>query len=405
MTRRVQQSMKPHPERGAVLVLVAVSMVALLGVVALAVDLGYLFVTRNEVQNVADGSALAGARDLGAQYQSLSDIEQQAFYCDGDCQERIRDAARNLASMNRAGGLDMTLLVGDILIGRWSGGTFTPTNEQPDAVSVVGRRDKANNGPISSFFARVLGIDETSVNALAVAAMTGLGETEPGEVELPIGIDEHYFRQFPEGSYYCGADIQFSPTKESCAGWTTWEYWPSNDETLEEILEEKLDSPGIITFGSEFVFSGGNQSQKVFYALVELYKQKGCATDANDNFLGGTGACIPFDEAEANGGVPWIEEGESSYWPELNPPYKATSDQRYYHRWDTTVPVYADSGCDNPNQTREIVGFARVELTDVRTAPDKTVTGKIVCNVVNTEDTRGGGSDFGIKGPIPGLVR
>jgi Flp pilus assembly protein TadG len=48
-------------ERGAVLVLVALSAAALVSVVALAVDVGMLFVARAEAQRAADAGALAGA--------------------------------------------------------------------------------------------------------------------------------------------------------------------------------------------------------------------------------------------------------------------------------------------------------------------------------------------------------
>ena len=48
-------------EAGQVIPMAAVMMVGLLGVAALAVDLGYLYVVRNELQNVSDAGALAGS--------------------------------------------------------------------------------------------------------------------------------------------------------------------------------------------------------------------------------------------------------------------------------------------------------------------------------------------------------
>ena len=51
-------------ERGAVLVLVGVLMFVLIGFAALAIDLGHLYVVRNELQNAADSGALAGAHNL-----------------------------------------------------------------------------------------------------------------------------------------------------------------------------------------------------------------------------------------------------------------------------------------------------------------------------------------------------
>ena len=49
-------------EKGQTLVLVAVMMMALLGLTAIAVDLSYVFVQRRNMQNAADAGALTGAR-------------------------------------------------------------------------------------------------------------------------------------------------------------------------------------------------------------------------------------------------------------------------------------------------------------------------------------------------------
>lgn len=51
-------------QRGAVLVLVTLLVIALLGFAALAVDIGHMAVVKNELQNAADAGALAGAAQL-----------------------------------------------------------------------------------------------------------------------------------------------------------------------------------------------------------------------------------------------------------------------------------------------------------------------------------------------------
>lgn len=50
--------------RGQVVVMLAFAMVALIGMLGLATDLGYLFVERRTLQNAADAAALAGAQQL-----------------------------------------------------------------------------------------------------------------------------------------------------------------------------------------------------------------------------------------------------------------------------------------------------------------------------------------------------
>ena len=48
--------------RGAVLIYITISLVALLGFIALAIDLGVVMVARTQIQNAADAAAFAGAR-------------------------------------------------------------------------------------------------------------------------------------------------------------------------------------------------------------------------------------------------------------------------------------------------------------------------------------------------------
>src|ERR1700733_13750148 len=55
---------KSEGRRGIILPLIAVSLIALLGLVALAVDIGRLAVAQTDCQNAADSAAIAGARSL-----------------------------------------------------------------------------------------------------------------------------------------------------------------------------------------------------------------------------------------------------------------------------------------------------------------------------------------------------
>ena len=59
--RKEARSRWPWDERGSVTVLVALSMTALVGLLALGIDLGALFNARSEAQRAADAAALAGA--------------------------------------------------------------------------------------------------------------------------------------------------------------------------------------------------------------------------------------------------------------------------------------------------------------------------------------------------------
>ena len=65
-------------QSGTTAILVALVLVVLISIAALAVDIGYVATTKNELQNVADAAALAAAGQLGAIYAGMS-FEQQVL--------------------------------------------------------------------------------------------------------------------------------------------------------------------------------------------------------------------------------------------------------------------------------------------------------------------------------------
>ncbi len=139
-------------ERGAVLIYVAISMVALLGFSALVVDYGVMWASRRQAQNSADAGALAGAISLA--------------YVDPADQARARAAAATVASTNHVWGMAPNVDPdSDVIIGP------CPPNSPglPDTcvrVNVFRNQDK---DPLPTYFARVLGITQQGVRATATA--------------------------------------------------------------------------------------------------------------------------------------------------------------------------------------------------------------------------------------------
>ena len=62
--RLVRRNVRPHEERGQVIVLVVVMLVVLLGFAALVIDVGYAYYAHRQLQASADAAALAGAQEL-----------------------------------------------------------------------------------------------------------------------------------------------------------------------------------------------------------------------------------------------------------------------------------------------------------------------------------------------------
>lgn len=133
-------------ERGAVTVLVAVSMLAILGFCALAIDMGMLYVAHNDAQRAADAAALAGASAF---------LEQDAALAEPVARARAMDYALRNTFQN--GPIDSSEVEIRVV---------------PES-SLVGVRVQRDSVP--TLFARVLGIRHVPIGAYAAAEAVQAG--------------------------------------------------------------------------------------------------------------------------------------------------------------------------------------------------------------------------------------
>lgn len=136
-------------ERGITLVFVAMLLVVLMGMAALAVDLGMLLNARAEVQRVADSAALAGASAL---------IDSP-----GDSAGAVARAT-DYASRNDVRRLGIVLEPGDVDVELWR-----------DRVRVRAYRTTDRGTGLANLFARALGFEESGVSAVAAAEAAAAG--------------------------------------------------------------------------------------------------------------------------------------------------------------------------------------------------------------------------------------
>src|SRR5829696_4048515 len=68
-------------QRGQMVIIMALLMVAILWMVGVAIDLGFGYEHRREIQNAADSAAIAGALALGrhVQYSTLTSAQRAAL--------------------------------------------------------------------------------------------------------------------------------------------------------------------------------------------------------------------------------------------------------------------------------------------------------------------------------------
>jgi len=340
-------------DRGATAVIVALTLVMLLSMGALSLDIGHALVARNELQNISDAAALAGARELGLIYETLPPFQQFSYQLADPTP--VFNAVQTIAGQNQAAGMSITVDTSDIQIGQWNDAakTFTVTNTFPNAVRVTSRRDASTNGPISTFLANVMGISSVSVNSFATAALTFISQTFPGELDVPFAISSQWFTNFG-----CNQPIRFYPTNDpvGCAGWHTFDQSPSNANRLGNIIDGlaagTYTSPGTTAGQTSLEFIGGNVAS-AFDNLINLF-----------NIM--------------------LPQGDPSVW-------------------EVFVPVYQDTSCANPSGPMMIVGYATANITNVQGPPTMQIDGIVTCNAV--QGGQGGGANFGASASIPGLVQ
>jgi Flp pilus assembly protein TadG len=189
--------MKTHPraERGAVTVLVAFMIPVFLGIAALVIDLAYVQIVSNELQNDADAAALAGAQHLRSTTSATpqwSTAETRAF---------------DAIAFNAADG--KMLSTGTVQSGYWNPKQvnaalqllpMTPTANDVPAVQVTLTKGSGqNDGEVATFFARIWNIFSTPVSVTAVAGMTSPGTIERGGL-FPLVVNQCVYDTYWDSS-------------------------------------------------------------------------------------------------------------------------------------------------------------------------------------------------------------
>lgn len=146
-------------QNGSMLIFFGVALTALLGTAAIAVDVGFLYKSRREMQIASDAAALAGVRELAA-----------------DDKNAARQKAAMVAQSNSlAGGSAPLNPDDDVEFGRWSNGVFTPNHANTNAIRVTVRRTEGTSqGPLGLLFGPALGIESTELEADAIAVLSAV---------------------------------------------------------------------------------------------------------------------------------------------------------------------------------------------------------------------------------------
>lgn len=163
---------------GSILPLVAVSMTLLLLMLAMAVDLGWVVLAKNQLQNAADAAALAGASQLVDEdflfgfTDPTDDIEESRDYAETFA--GYNTAARRYLLLDRNEANDPN---GGIVVGYIEDPLDLNSQLQTQGVSeynsvrVAAKLGETTNGPLQLFFGALTGVDTLEMGAAATASI------------------------------------------------------------------------------------------------------------------------------------------------------------------------------------------------------------------------------------------
>lgn len=249
--------MKRRRDRGAVLALVAIGLAAFVAFLVIAVDVGRLAHTANEVQSAADGAAAAGGTAL----------------LTGGGAAGAATQARAIANGNIVDGQPAGAMIQDVAAGIYdqTTGTFTVTASSPSAVRVRAQTTVGN------IIAGALGSKTTTVARSSVGTFTGIRTATP---TLPFVIGDCAFQAI---SSCFGTDTCMpKPTRApSAATRTAWVMFGSSTASIAQYLPRACKgtlTPPQLTVGSTLRINQAVQT-------TVLNNLRACITPGRSEYL------------------------------------------------------------------------------------------------------------------------
>jgi Flp pilus assembly protein TadG len=177
---------------GGVAVIAALSLLAFLGMASLAIDMGQLYYTRNELQNSADAAALAAAGNLIKDVSGVAERDANAAQQAAMTVAQRQSQLAGLPDVEAGARNDFTLTFGiwDVKAGNpqtaWTPVATCTSTSNVNAVKIDLRRGAGlAYGPVTNIFASIFGVNTSEVSATATAY---LGYSYSSPVQVPLAL-------------------------------------------------------------------------------------------------------------------------------------------------------------------------------------------------------------------------
>jgi len=230
------------------LVAFAISMGALFGLAAVAVDIGRISMVANETQNVADIAATAGAVNL----------------LNNGTASTARADAQAVVAQNRLAGANATIDTADIQVGTYNPQTNTFTNgaNPPDSV----RATKTTT--VQNLFVGFFGPSfmNSTVTRSATAGFTGPGQAA---VTLPLVIGDCAFGSLKQ----CTLDPTCLPSLTQAPDPSNNSGWIKNDAPYYPAACGGPSTPTIVNVGDSLGLQGGQGTGNWLRTVENCFNQ------------------------------------------------------------------------------------------------------------------------------------
>ena len=398
-------------ERGNILLFTTVLVVPfMLVMVGLAIDISYYGDVDAELQRSMDAAALAGVSKLGFSTEQFHDARVAASqYAQAN---DYRGGTVSLSLNEKAGGLNLDPVHGDIVLGVWDPATrtFSPS----DNGNLVDSVQVRHSTTISTSFLKVIGI--TGLTAGAAAVAWAPPPAVPPTCPFPIGLTDAAFCSGGggavcppgevctcPGAYGCGKPVRFiSSSDESqigsnTAGWANLQGCgtPNANVTRDAVNNAASGNCALPSLRmGDYLGTSGGLVNSAFTAIVNQFPPKYSASEAIDVFetdpqTGQQNAQPSYHGQGWSVVVPVVSASTSTgNCPSAFAPLRNTL---FAAVWRQVVPwlcpseAYAAAGGNggggggNVNQNRPIVGWTKFVITQVIDQGD--------CVVNNPNDT------------------
>lgn len=290
---------RPARQRGTVSVLSAVSLLALIGIGAFAVEVATLMVARNELQNAADATAMAGAACLAGRTECGNAGIRKPDW------DTATLRAQAFVSSNKVQGL--ALVQGSVATGYWNmlaaagdlqSNTIQPTDYDYPAIQVtVSREPGINGGSLVTPLAQLFGVNTAALRASAVAVLSYPG-TAPAGTLFPVAVSRCMYETFWDTSarapvlatqvsmpgldlpQVVGEPIRFKVTSSYRAGPCESGQWTSFQTGIADANANDLNS--LLSGGSGQSLSTGDGSWIVNGKKTKLYEGVNTCSEAGN---------------------------------------------------------------------------------------------------------------------------